>query len=152
MATVDEVNLNEPHSPAENAIEAFEQVQSSIKQDILRSRKEWDAHEPQMWNRAQDISDQDLVKFTIKDDLVLVRSGATSYGTIIFGKIRLPAVKDSEGEGYVHVRIHDPPNRGTEDIMFHSLFHYEGDRDEDGHPKTWRAVHTKDTPLEFFHA
>jgi len=67
--------------------------------------------------------------FPSQNDLVEVRSGATSYGTIIFGKIRLPAVKDEQGEGYVHVRcvllliidkwrlklpaprIHDPPNR-----------------------------------------
>lgn len=64
-----------------------------------------------MWSRAAGISDNDLVNFTIKDDLVEVRSGPTSYGTIIFGKIRLPAVNDDLGEGFMHVRIHDPPNR-----------------------------------------
>jgi hypothetical protein len=64
-----------------------------------------------MWSRAGGISDHDLVHFDIKTDLVEVRSGPTSYGVIILGKIRLPAIKDDIGEGFVHVRIHDPPNR-----------------------------------------
>ena len=57
-----------------------------------------------MWSRAHGISDAHLVHFNIENDLVEIRSGATSYGTIIFGKIRIPAIKDSEGEGFVHVR------------------------------------------------
>jgi hypothetical protein len=58
-----------------------------------------------MWSRASKISDAKLVDFTIKDDLVEVRAGATTYGTIIFGKIRIPALTtEEEGEGFVHVR------------------------------------------------
>ena len=34
-----------------------------------------------------------------------VRSAATSYGNIILGKIKLPAVNDDEGEGFIHVRF-----------------------------------------------
>lgn len=57
-----------------------------------------------MWSRAAGISDKDLVGFDLRKDLVLIRSGPTSYGTIIFGKIRVPAIHDSEGEGFIHVR------------------------------------------------
>ncbi|KAJ3480332.1 hypothetical protein NLI96_g8430 [Meripilus lineatus] len=150
MATAEVVQLNPPHAPAENAIDAFNVVLHDIKSAIVKSRHHWDAHEPRMWSRASGISDNDLVKFTIENDLVQVRSGPTSYGTIIFGKIRLPAVNDEEGEGFVHVRIHDPPNRGDSDVKFHSILTDEGDPDEEGRPSTWRAVQTQEKPLEFF--
>ena len=60
-----------------------------------------------MWSRAEGVSDEDLVAFTIRNDLVEIRSAPTSYGTIILGKIRLPAINDAEGEGYMHVRYVD---------------------------------------------
>ena len=81
-----------------------------------------------MFRRADGLSDKELADFDIEKDLMLVRSGATAYGTIVFGKIRIPAIKEG-GEGYIHVRcvprvcsdrvllahrayrIHDPPNR-----------------------------------------
>ena len=75
-----------------------------IKAEIIKSRHHWDKHEPKMWARASGLSDNELVDFSIQKDLVQVRSGGTSYGTIIFGKIRIPKIKDSEGEGFVHVR------------------------------------------------
>ena len=123
-----------------------------------------------MWARAATISDQALVNFDIKKDLVEVRAGPTSYGVIILGKLRLPAVNDELGEGFVHVRIHDPPNRvglshsqimhplhhyssnwqGVEDVRFHSIFTDEGKRDEDGHAERYQAIQTRDFPLEFF--
>ena len=40
--------------------------------------------------------------------------------------------------------------QGTEDVMFHSLWTDEGNHDADGHPTTWRAIQTRDVPLEFF--
>jgi len=58
-----------------------------------------------MWSRAFKASDAELVNFTIREDLVEVRAGSTSYGVIIFGKIRIPALTSEEaGEGFVHVR------------------------------------------------
>ncbi|KAM5531584.1 hypothetical protein V8D89_014753 [Ganoderma adspersum] len=150
MASAEQVDLNAPHPPHENAIEAFISVEHTIKTEILKSRHHWEKHEPRMWSRAEGIPDHELVTFTIHKDLVEIRSGATSYGTIILGKIRLPAVNDAEGEGYIHVRIHDPPNRGAEDVLFHSLWTDEGNRDADGHPTTWRAIQNRDIPLEFF--
>ncbi|GJJ06348.1 hypothetical protein Clacol_000539 [Clathrus columnatus] len=162
MASAEEVNLNDSHPPHPNAIEAFEKVISHIKSAIVRSRHDWDKvvivsfahgreqHEPRMWSRAHGVDDHQLTTFDISKDLVLIRSGSVSYGTIIFGKLRIPAINDSEGEGFIHIRIHDPPNRGTQDVVFHSIFTEEGNRNADGHPTTWRAIHTKDTPLEFF--
>jgi len=150
MASGEQLNFNQPHAPAENAIAAFNQALPKIKAEIFKSRHDWDKHEPRMWARAHGISDHDLVDFTIENDLVLVSSASTTYGTIILGKIRLPAVDDTVGKGFVHVRIHDPPNRGTEDVTFHSLFTDEGHKDADGHPQTWVAIQTEDKPLEFF--
>jgi len=150
MASTEQANLNDPHTPGENAIDAFNAVLPIIKEEIIKSRHFWDKHEPRMWSRAAGLSDLDLVRFSIEEDLVSVRSGATSYGSIIFGKIRVPAINDAEGEGFIHVRIHDPPNRGTEDVKFHSIWTDEGNRDASGKPTTWRAIQTADTPLEFF--
>ncbi|RPD60053.1 hypothetical protein L226DRAFT_534996 [Lentinus tigrinus ALCF2SS1-7] len=150
MADAEQIDLNAPHAPTDKAFEAFEVVEHTIKSEILKSRHDWDKHEPRMWSRAQGVSNEDLVAFSIRDDVVEIRSAPTSYGTIILGKIRLPAINDAEGEGYIHVRIHDPPNRGTEDVVFHSLWTDEGNRDADGRPTTWRAIQNRDTPLEFF--
>lgn len=57
-----------------------------------------------MWERAAGLSDAELVAFSVEKDLVECRSAPTSYGTVILGKVRIPAVNDEEGEGYVHVR------------------------------------------------
>ncbi|KAG6903079.1 hypothetical protein C0995_006266 [Termitomyces sp. Mi166 len=149
MASVETVDLNDSHLPHANAIEAFTIVLPTIKNEILKSRHHWDKHEPRMWSRASDISDDDLVNFDVNVDLVKIRSGSTSYGTVIFGKIRIPAIYDEEGQGFIHVRIHDPPNRGAEDVRFHSIFTDEG-KSEDGQIVYWRAIQTADTPLEFF--
>ena len=50
-----------------------------------------------MWSRAAGISDHDLVDFDFEKDLVEIRSAIVSYGTIVLGKLRLPAVNDAEG-------------------------------------------------------
>lgn len=144
------LNFDAPHPPNAHGVEAFNNVLRQIKSEIVKSRQHWDLHEPKMWARAAGISDKELVAFTIEEDLIEVRAAATSYGTIVLGKIRLPAVNDDEGEGFVHVRIHDPPNKGNEDVMFHSLFTDEAERDADGRPTKWRAIQTADVPLEFF--
>jgi hypothetical protein len=144
------VDLNPPHRPHPNAIEAFNSLLHTIKTEIVKSRQHWDMHEPRMYARAASLSDHKLTTFTIEEDLVEVRSASTSYGTIIFGKLRIPLVKDDEGEGFIHIRIHDPPNRGTEDVRFHSLFTEEIRKDEETPPTGYRAIQTRDKPLEFF--
>ncbi|KAJ7497533.1 hypothetical protein FB451DRAFT_1211842 [Mycena latifolia] len=156
MATIDQLDLSPPHAPKEHAIEAFEHVEHEIKAAILASRRDWDKHEPKMWSLASNTSDHDLVNFTIKDDLVVVRSAVTSYGPIILGKIRIKAIKLNEhgsGDdkyGYIFVRIHDPPGDGVENVKFHSLFTDEG-KDKDGNNDgVYRAIQANSTSLEFF--
>lgn len=144
------MSLTAPHAPHARAVEAFNRVLPEIRHAVITSRHDWDVHEPKMWSRAAGLSDKKLTAFTIEDDLVEIRAGVVSYGTILFGKIRIPAVNDELGEGFIHVRIHDPPNQGEEDVMFHSIFTMEGKRDADGHPHLWRAIQVKDEPLEFF--
>ena len=75
-----------------------------IKAEIVKSRHHWNKHEPKMWSRAAGLSDAELVHFTIEEDLVECRSAPTSYGTVILGKIRTPAISDDEGAGFIHVR------------------------------------------------
>lgn len=60
---------------------------------------------PRMFSRAIGISDHDLCAFDIEVDLVGIRSGQTSYGTIVFGKLRLPSIQDQLGSGFIHVRL-----------------------------------------------
>jgi len=150
MASAEEICLNATHAPHKNAIDAFNLILPTIKSEIVKSRHRWDKHDRRMWSRAAHLSDEELTSFTVEDDLVQIRSGATSYGVIVFGKIRIPAVQDEEGEGFVHVRIHDPPNRGSEDVRFHSIFHREIRQDEETPPTGYCAIQTLDRPLEFF--
>ncbi|KAJ6587147.1 hypothetical protein DFH09DRAFT_1142731 [Mycena vulgaris] len=163
MATIDQLDLSPPHAPKGHAIEAFEHVEAEIKAAILASRRDWDKHEPKMWSLASEISDAELVNFTIKDDLVVIRSAVTSYGPIILGKIRIKAIKinssgervpgkaaDDDSSGFIFVRIHDPPGDGIENVRFHSLFTDEG-KDKDGNSNgVYRAIQTNSTPFEFF--
>lgn len=95
--------MNDPHPPHENAFEAFEVVLHQIKSEIVRSRREWDKHEPRMWSRATGLTDHELAgEIHLNRDLILVRSGQVSYGTIILGKLRV-GTNDGQ-DGYVHVR------------------------------------------------
>ena len=104
-ASEEQLNFNTPHPPAENALEAFsDRVANTIKHEILKSRRHWDSHEPRMWSRAAHLPDHDLTYFSVNRDLVLVSSATTTYGTIILGKIRIPAINDDQGEGFIHVR------------------------------------------------
>jgi hypothetical protein len=140
-ASEEQLNFVGPHAPHDKAIEAFRVVEKQIKHAIIHSRRDWDKHEIKMWSRASGLSDEELIGFTFTHersrydnathgkrgdggDLVLVDNAATSYGEVILGKIRIPAIQD----GYIHVRyvepaylrsiflsaqyrIHDPPNK-----------------------------------------
>ncbi|KZP34732.1 hypothetical protein FIBSPDRAFT_1035708 [Athelia psychrophila] len=148
-ASEEDVKWTDTHKPNANhkAVETFAAVEHTIKHEIKVSRRDWDKHEPKMWSRVQGITDEELVAFNVAGgDLVLIRNGATSYGTILLGKIKIPAVEDA----YVHVRILKGEVDGKDDIKFHSIFTNEGNKDVDGHPTTWQAVQTLATPLDFF--
>ena len=79
-------------------------VEKEIKSELIRLRHHWNKHEPRMFERVAGLSDHQLAAFEISKDLVEVRSGVTAYGSIIFGKIKIPEVNDANGEGFVHVR------------------------------------------------
>ena len=38
-------------------------------------------------------------------------------------------------------------SQGTQDVIFHSIWTDEGNRDADGHPTTWRAIQPESAPL-----
>ena len=103
-----------------------------------------------MYESVANVSDADLGDFS-GQDLVAVRTATTAYGTLIFGKLRL---KKAGNDAYLHVRIHDPPDEGqsNKDVMFHSIHTLEGGKTaDDGRPTWFKAIMTKDDPIEFFH-
>lgn len=56
-----------------------------------------------MWSRASGISDDQLIgDIDLDRDLVLVRSGETTYGIILLGKIKVGTNDDKDG--FIHVR------------------------------------------------
>ncbi|KAH8107910.1 hypothetical protein BXZ70DRAFT_903330 [Cristinia sonorae] len=152
MADREEVTaaLNAPHPPAQNAIDAFVTVEERIKEEILKSYNHWKKHDEEMWKHPQltNVTTQ-LVSFNVTQDLVEVRAAQVTYGTIIFGKIRIPSLDDPAG--FVHVRIHIPV--GTNHPLYHSILTDEGNTDENGNSTgTWkpRAIQPNDKPLEYF--
>ncbi|KAG1770487.1 hypothetical protein EDD22DRAFT_866244 [Suillus occidentalis] len=103
-ASEEQIVLDDAHVPGEDAKNAFDEVAEAIKESIKKSRRSWKIHhESSMWARAAGLSDDELTSFS-RDDLVQVRNGQASYGHVIFGKLRLPAVNDKLGEGFIHVR------------------------------------------------
>ena len=66
------ITLNDPHAPHQNAKDAFNHILPTIKAEIVKSRHNWDKHEPKMWSRAAGLSDHELTSFKIDEDLVLV--------------------------------------------------------------------------------
>ena len=54
-----------------------------------------------MFRRADGLSDKELADFDIEKDLVLVRSGATAYGTIVFGKMLVSMIRTRQLPGKV---------------------------------------------------
>ncbi|BGP17850.1 hypothetical protein JCM10213_008352 [Rhodosporidiobolus nylandii] len=139
------VELNAPHLPHENSIRAFAQVEDDIKKELTKLRAHWDNHEPRMFEQAKELSDEELTNWDLAEDLEIVRSSSSPYGSIIFGKLRVPALVDS----YLHVRIHDSPGDGQGNVRLHSILTEEV-RNEEGKVVEWRAFQTRDTSLEFF--
>ncbi|PWN97848.1 hypothetical protein FA09DRAFT_297647 [Tilletiopsis washingtonensis] len=150
MADAESVTLSPAHAPQPRAVEAFALLEQRIKAELLKSRAHWAAHEPRMYARVADVADAELTAFDVRSgDLVSVRAGAVSYGTIIIGKIRLPRAGDDH---YIHVRIHDPPDeeRSAKDVVFHSLFTNEARRAPGTQPSEYNAIMRAADELEFF--
>ncbi|KAI3332167.1 hypothetical protein HD806DRAFT_184924 [Xylariaceae sp. AK1471] len=165
MATADTVNLGPPHPPKEESIKAFAEVEADLKKQLLHLKHTYlsnslptsslsilflntpcltipPEHEPEYFAPVQHLSDHDLTSFSTSD-LESVRVAQSAYGIHILGKIRILAMPDT-GPAYLHVRVFvsDDPAK------LHSI-HTE-EREEPGGGKKFRAVFTKDDPLEWF--
>lgn len=106
LASQEQLTFNKPHAPeGERVFAAFNHVVHDIKTAVKKSRKLWEGQDTagplQMWGKAKDLTDAELLDFTIEKDLKLVSSATASYGIIILGKIQIPAIDD----GYIHVRF-----------------------------------------------
>jgi hypothetical protein len=99
-------------------------------------------HEPEYFAPVQHLSDGDLTSFS-SADLESVRVASSAYGIHLLGKVRIPAMSD-DGPAYLHVRIFisDDPAK------LHCI-HTE-ERDEPDGGKRFRAIFTKEDPLEWF--
>ncbi|KAI0484743.1 hypothetical protein GGR56DRAFT_615220 [Xylariaceae sp. FL0804] len=144
MATAETVDLSPPHAPKEESLKAFGQFEAELKKNLLHLKHTYLKHEPEYFAAVQDLSDADLTAFSASD-LNVVRTAMSAYGLHLFGKVRIPAMPDS-GPAYVHFRAFvaggdDPPK-------LHSI-HTEEREEPDG-GKTFRAIFTKDDPLEWF--
>ena len=150
MATSETVTLNEAHAPLQASIDAFNTILPSLKDELTKLRRDHDKHEPEYFARVSSLSDSDLTSFT-SSDLVSVRVANSAYGLHLFGKVRLPAVKDA----YIHVRIFGSAKEGTDgsevderEYKLHSV-HTEEDVKSDG-DRVYRAVFAETDELEWF--
>ncbi|KIY44525.1 hypothetical protein FISHEDRAFT_51239, partial [Fistulina hepatica ATCC 64428] len=100
----DSVTFKDLHKPNGHELNAFDWARKSIQHAILRSRRRWNMYHPSVWARACGLSDTDVTEFSTHHDVICVRSGKVKGGYLIFGKIRLCAIHDEQGYGYIHVR------------------------------------------------
>lgn len=148
MATAETVSLGPPHAPKEDSLKAFGEVEHELKKELLHMKHTYLKHEPEYFAAVQHLSDTELTSFT-SSDLEQVRVGMSAYGLHLFGKVRIPAASDS-GPAYIHARLfiggdgHDEPGVAK----LHSI-HTEDLEESDGNHK-YRAIFTKDDPLEWF--
>ncbi|KAK0552335.1 vacuolar protein sorting/targeting protein PEP1 [Tilletia horrida] len=156
MASNEDIKLSEEHPPTARAITAFKTIEGSIKNHMIKLRRDWNKHEPRMWAATEGLSDEELTNWTAEKDLVGTRAGAVAYGVIIFGRIRIPALSKS---GYVFVRIFDPSDeaKSDRDVEFHSIFTNEIRNPATAHEVgkendiiDYRAIQTDEDKLEFF--
>ncbi|KAK3945238.1 hypothetical protein QBC46DRAFT_371647 [Diplogelasinospora grovesii] len=144
MATAETVDLGPPHEPKEESIKAFKAIEHELKKELVHTRHQLDKHEPEYFAAVAHLSDAELASFTA-DDLQQVRVAVSAYGLHLFGKVRIPAMPDS-GPAYIHFRAF---TGGPDDeVKLHSIHTEEKENPDGGH--TFRAIFTKDDPLEWF--
>ncbi|KAI9864929.1 MAG: hypothetical protein M1813_002700 [Trichoglossum hirsutum] len=161
MATAETVELGPPHEPTEASISTFKHVLPDVKKTLVHLRHTHNStlykhpsyqscsidivieHESEYFAAVASLSDNDLVALD-EDDLVLVRVGTSAYGLHLFGKVRLPK---SDG-CYFHVRMFVSGESENRVIKLHSI--YNGEKVLPDGTKTFRAILSKDDPLEWF--
>ncbi|KAF4867549.1 hypothetical protein CGCSCA1_v013287 [Colletotrichum siamense] len=139
------LDLGPVHEPKEESIKVFKDIEHELKKELLHTRREYQKHEREYFQAVEELDDDQLAGFSSKD-LVAVRVAVSAYGVHLFGKIRIPAMSDS-GPAYIHFRAFDVPG-GDEPAKLHSI-HTEEKEHSDG-DKTYRAIFTKNDPLEWF--
>ncbi|KAL1598973.1 hypothetical protein SLS60_008118 [Paraconiothyrium brasiliense] len=150
MATEETVQLNELHAPQQASIDAFNTILPSLKEELIKLRRDHDKHEPEYFRVAKDLSDNELVSFS-SSDLQAVRVAVSAYGLHLFGKVKIPTLDD----GYIQVRIFGSAKDGTDgssaderEYKLHSI-HTEEAVKGDG-DRVYRAIFKKDDELEWF--
>ncbi|KAI0111532.1 hypothetical protein F4814DRAFT_450209 [Daldinia grandis] len=147
-ATAETVELGPPHAPKEESLKVFSEIESELKKTLLHMKHTYLKHEPEYFAPVQALSDFDLTAFS-SSDLAEVRVGISAYGLHLFGKQRLPAMPES-GPAYVHFRAfvggdgHNEPGVAT----LHSIHTEDLEEPDGGH--RYRAIFTKEDPLEWF--
>jgi hypothetical protein len=81
VATNETVVLSEAHPPKPRAIEAFENVQQIIKDEILVSRKRWDTHEPRS---ADNPADSQRANLTLTGSPIILNSNTCDSKLLSF--------------------------------------------------------------------
>ncbi|KAB2110945.1 hypothetical protein AG0111_0g1708 [Alternaria gaisen] len=150
MATEETVDLSPAHAPQPASVDAFKSVMDTVKQELVKLRRDHDKHEPEYFRAVKHLSDADLVSFTA-EDLESVRAAVTAYGLHLFGQVKLPALDN----GYIHIRIFGAAKDGTDgsslderEYSLHSI-HTEEVIKEDG-DRVYRAIFGKDDALDWF--
>ncbi|KAF3764896.1 hypothetical protein M406DRAFT_70589 [Cryphonectria parasitica EP155] len=146
MATQDTVDSwSEPHAPKAEAIKSFKELEPTLKKELIHLRHDHDKHEKEYFQAVAHLSDDELTGFTA-DDFDLVRVGPSAYGIHIFGRVKIPALSE-DGPCYVFFRLCD---KGKEEAATFHSFHTEEAPDTANGGFKYRAIFTKDDPIEWF--
>jgi len=148
MATAKTVELGPPHEPKEASIAAFKHILLETKKALVHLRHSHNKHEPEYFAAVSTLSDHELAAFN-ECDLVLVRVATSAYGLHLLGKVRLPK---SNG-GYIHVRLfvggEEAAKEGEDRVVkLHCIYNEEKELPDGS--KSFRAILSKDDPLEWF--
>ncbi|KAF1845301.1 uncharacterized protein K460DRAFT_311522 [Cucurbitaria berberidis CBS 394.84] len=150
MATEDTVQLSEAHAPQQASIDAFNSILESVKEGLIKLRRDHDKHEPEYFRAVQGVSDAELASISTSD-LDSVRVATSAYGLHLFAKVKLPAANNA----YIHVRVFGSAKDGTDgsslderEYTLHSI-HTEEVIKDDG-DRVYRAIFGKDDALEWF--
>jgi len=151
MATAETVQLGPVHTPKEESIKAFSEIEIDLKKALQHLRHETNKHEPEYFHRVKNLSDKQLTNFSA-DDLKEVRVAISAYGMHLFGKVLLP---DSD-------LLHSYPERSSSSyFMFRAFVGGGGETaklhcirlqeiEEDDGNKIFKAIFAQDDPLEWF--
>lgn len=142
-ATVD--SWSPPHAPKAESIKSFNELEHTIKKELVALRRDHDKHEKEYFQAVAHLSDHELTGFGV-EDFDQVRVGTSAYGYHLFGRVKIPAMPE-DGPCYIFFRLFDTGKDA--EAEFHS-FHTEQAVDEVNGGFKYRAVFGKEDKLEWF--